>query len=134
MDGGPGNCGKLTGWRRGLHERANLPWQAASPPALSVWCTPLLNNLRDPSIPNSPYLKYIDYFGNLDASNYNGLQVALTARNFHGLTLTTGYTYSHALGESSDQGTSGGLVIPRTAMETFDTSSIPALLSTCAIA
>jgi hypothetical protein len=26
--------------------------------------------------------------------------------------LTTGYTYSHALGESSDQGTSGGLVIP----------------------
>jgi len=60
-----------------------------------------------------PYLKYIDYFGNLDASNYNGLQVALTARNFHGLTLTTGYTYSHALGESSDQGTSGGLVIPQ---------------------
>jgi hypothetical protein len=59
-----------------------------------------------------PYLKYIDYFGNLDASNYNGLQVALTAHNYHGLTLTTGYTYSHALGESSDQGTSGGLVIP----------------------
>jgi hypothetical protein len=40
------------------------------------------------------------------------LQIALTARDFHGLTLTTGYTYSHALGESSDQGTSGGLVIP----------------------
>src|SRR3984957_19499121 len=46
-----------------------------------------------------PYLKYFDYFGNLDSSNYNGLQVALTARNYHGLTLTTGYTYSHALGE-----------------------------------
>jgi hypothetical protein len=60
-----------------------------------------------------PYLKYVDYFGNLDSSNYNGLQVALTARNYHGLTLTTGYTYSHALGESSDQGTSGGLVIPQ---------------------
>jgi hypothetical protein len=26
--------------------------------------------------------------------------------------MTAGYTYSHALGESSDQGTSGGLVIP----------------------
>ncbi len=60
-----------------------------------------------------PYLKFIDYFGNLDSSNYNGLQIAMTARDFHGLTLTTGYTYSHALGESSDQGTSGGLVIPQ---------------------
>jgi hypothetical protein len=60
-----------------------------------------------------PYLKYIDYFGNLDSSNYNALQIALTARNYHGLTLTTGYTYSHALGESSDQGTSGGLVTPQ---------------------
>jgi Carboxypeptidase regulatory-like domain len=60
-----------------------------------------------------PYLKFIDYYGNLDSSNYNGLQVALTARNYRGLTLTTGYTYSHALGESSDQGTSGGLVIPQ---------------------
>src|SRR5260370_1982537 len=26
--------------------------------------------------------------------------------------MAAGYTYSHALGESSDQGTSGGLVIP----------------------
>ncbi|HTC65084.1 MAG TPA: TonB-dependent receptor [Candidatus Saccharimonadales bacterium] len=59
-----------------------------------------------------PYLKFVDFFGNLDSSTYNGLQVALTARDYHGLTLTTGYTYSHALGESSDQGTSGGLVIP----------------------
>jgi hypothetical protein len=57
-------------------------------------------------------LKYIDYFGNLDTANYNGLQVVLTARNYHGLTLTGGYTYAHSLGESSDQGTSGGLVIP----------------------
>jgi len=59
-----------------------------------------------------PYLKYIDYFGNLDTSNYNGLQAVLTARNYHGLTLTGGYTYAHSLGESSDQGTSGGLQIP----------------------
>jgi hypothetical protein len=57
-------------------------------------------------------LKYVDYFGNLDTSNYNGLQAVLTARNYHGLTLTGGYTYSHSLGESSDQGTSGGLQIP----------------------
>lgn len=60
-----------------------------------------------------PYLKYIDYFGNTDTSSYNGLQAVLTARNYHGLTLTGGYTFAHALGESSDQGTSGGLVIPQ---------------------
>ena len=59
-----------------------------------------------------PYLKFIDYYGNLDTSSYNGLQAVLTARNYHGLTLTGGYTYAHSLGESSDQGTSGGLVIP----------------------
>ena len=59
-----------------------------------------------------PYLKFIDYYGNLDTSSYNGLQAVITARNYHGLTLTGGYTYAHSLGESSDQGTSGGLVIP----------------------
>ncbi len=59
-----------------------------------------------------PYLKFIDYYGNLDTSSYNALQAVLTARNYHGLTLTGGYTYAHSLGESSDQGTSGGLVIP----------------------
>jgi hypothetical protein len=59
-----------------------------------------------------PYLKFIDEYGNLDSSNYHALQAVLSARNYHGLSLTTGYTYSHALGYSSDQGTSGGLVIP----------------------
>jgi hypothetical protein len=33
-------------------------------------------------------------------------------RNFHGLTLTGGYTYSHSLGVASDQGTGGGNSIP----------------------
>ena len=66
-----------------------------------------------------PYLNYIDYYGNLDTSNYDGLQTVLTARNYHGLTLTGGYTFSHALGESSDQGTSGGLVIPQNSYGCF---------------
>lgn len=65
-----------------------------------------------PYSPQFPYLRYIDQFGNFDTSNYNALQATLTARNYHGLSLTTGYTYSHALGEASDQGTSGGLVVP----------------------
>ena len=59
-----------------------------------------------------PYLKFIDDYGNLDSSNYNSLQSVLTARNLHGLTLTAGYTYGHALAINSGQGTGGSNVVP----------------------
>jgi hypothetical protein len=59
-----------------------------------------------------PYLKFIEKMGNIDSSNYNSLQSTLTVRNYHGLTMNAGYTYSHALGYASDQGTGGGLVLP----------------------
>ena len=48
-----------------------------------------------------PYLAYINEFESIDRSNYNGLQVTLTARNFHNLSYVLGYTYSHALDDSS---------------------------------
>lgn len=89
--------------------------------ALKATCAPSggLENAGRPFHANFPYLRFVDYFGNLDTSSYNGLQATLTARNYHGLTMTTGYTYSHALGESSDQGTSGGLVIPANSYGNF---------------
>jgi hypothetical protein len=59
-----------------------------------------------------PFYKYIDYYGNLDTSHYNSMQAVLTMRNYHGLTLTGGYTFSHALGDASDQGTGGNNNIP----------------------
>ena len=37
-------------------------------------------------------------------SNYNGLQVTLTARNFHGISTNLGYTYSKALDVNSSNG------------------------------
>ena len=43
-----------------------------------------------------PYLSNIFQMGNVYRSNYNGLQVTLNARNFHGLGAVVGYTYSHA--------------------------------------
>jgi hypothetical protein len=49
-----------------------------------------------------PYLQYIDKISNSNKSNYNGLQAALTQRTSHGLSYTAGYTYSHALDDSSD--------------------------------
>jgi hypothetical protein len=44
-----------------------------------------------------PYLGYIAQTQSGFISNYNGLQVTLDARNFHGLSFLTAYTFSHAL-------------------------------------
>jgi hypothetical protein len=44
-----------------------------------------------------PYLANIFQMGNVYRSNYNGLQATLNSRNFHGLSMVAGYTYSHAL-------------------------------------
>ncbi len=49
---------------------------------------------------------------NIYNSNYNGMQLTLTGRNYHGLSFTAGYTYSHALGDASDQGTSANFPVP----------------------
>jgi len=68
-----------------------------------------------PNMPGGPlnphntcltYLSYISIVDNSYESNYNGLQMTLTGRNYRGLSFTAGYTYSHALGQASDQGTS----------------------------
>jgi hypothetical protein len=48
-----------------------------------------------------PYLSNIFQMGNFYRSNYNGLQATLTTRNYHGLNLVAGYTYSHALDDVS---------------------------------
>ena len=58
------------------------------------------------------YLANIFQMGNVYRSNYNGLQVTLNARNYHGLSMVAGYTYSHALddvGANWDFGYGSGL-------------------------
>ena len=44
-----------------------------------------------------PYFQYIAQTTNGFKSNYNGLQVTLDGRNYHGLSFITAYTYGHAL-------------------------------------
>jgi hypothetical protein len=59
-----------------------------------------------------PYLSNIFQMGNVYRSNYNGLQVTLNSRNFHGLSMVAGYTYSHSLdnvGANWDFGYGAGL-------------------------
>jgi Carboxypeptidase regulatory-like domain/TonB dependent receptor/TonB-dependent Receptor Plug Domain len=63
-----------------------------------------------------PFLSNIYQMANIYRSNYNGLQVTLTSRNYHGLTATAGYTYAHALddvGANWDFG--AGLGLPQDA-------------------
>jgi hypothetical protein len=48
-----------------------------------------------------PYLSYIYTVQNVNFSNYQGLQTTLTQRPARGLNFTIGYTFSHALDESS---------------------------------
>jgi hypothetical protein len=59
-----------------------------------------------------PYLSNIFQMGNIYRSNYNGLQATLNSRNFHGLNMVAGYTYSHSLddvGANWDFGYGAGL-------------------------
>lgn len=59
-----------------------------------------------------PYLSYITLIKNIYDSNYDGLQTTLTGRNYHGLSFTAAYSFSHALGDASDQGTSANFPVP----------------------
>ena len=44
-----------------------------------------------------PYFQYIAQTTNGFRSNYDGLQVTLDGRNYHGLSFLASYTYGHAL-------------------------------------
>jgi hypothetical protein len=59
-----------------------------------------------------PFLANVFQMANVYRSNYNGLQVTLNARNYHGLSMVAGYTYSHAsddVGANWDFGYGSGL-------------------------
>ncbi len=66
----------------------------------------------NPTTRASPILSYITVANNNYESNYNGLQVTLTGRNYHGLSFTAGYTLFSRFGQASDQGTSADFPAP----------------------
>jgi hypothetical protein len=61
-----------------------------------------------PYMKKFPYIDSITRVANRHTSNYNGLQMSLTARNFHGLSMVSGYTFSHALDVASSNGSDTG--------------------------
>jgi hypothetical protein len=93
-------------------EQAGQPFTA--PCATSVGVGPV-NGSGGPFNTHNTCLSYINYvtlIDNIYNANYNGLQATLTGRNYHGLSFTAGYTYSHALGMASDQGTAANFPAP----------------------
>lgn len=77
---------------------------------------PVAEQEARPFFGSFPYLANIYQLANIYRSNYNGLQVTLTSRDYHGLTATAGYTYAHALddvGANWDFG--AGLGLPQDA-------------------
>ena len=61
-----------------------------------------------------PYLSNIFQMGNVYKSNYEGLQATVNSRNYHGLSMVAGYTYSHSVddvGANWDFGYGAGLPV-----------------------
>jgi len=74
--------------------------------ALGTACSPGVAGgsaiqLARPYAAQYPYLSYIYTVSNPFVSDYHGMQIALTQRNMHGLAYTIGYTWSHALDQST---------------------------------
>lgn len=94
-------------------EQAARPFTA--PCAASIPALGAPNGSGGPFNPGNhcfSYLNFIAIINNSYVSSYNALQATLTGRNYHGMSFTAGYTYAHALGDASDQGTSGNFPIP----------------------
>jgi hypothetical protein len=106
----------------GVHGYREIMWTDVNQPPLGVGWTaaavssclasaPLYGNCKpDAAVEKAarpynikfPYLSYISQAGQGGWSNYNGLQVTAQARNYHGLSFISGYTYAHALDTSSN--------------------------------
>ncbi|HYL46831.1 MAG TPA: TonB-dependent receptor, partial [Candidatus Limnocylindrales bacterium] len=51
--------------------------------------------------PCFPFLGFVNFLENGYSSSYNGLQVTVTQRNWHGFNFLAGYTYAHSIDDAS---------------------------------
>jgi Carboxypeptidase regulatory-like domain/TonB dependent receptor len=113
-----GNHGsKLLGIRDVNQPTVGAGWSACiasdyDPTICGAGADPVAEQNARPFNAKFPFLGQIYQVGNIYRSNYNGLQLTLTGRDYHGLTVLAGYTYSHALddvGANWDFGAGSGL-------------------------
>jgi hypothetical protein len=102
-----------SGWTTGNTGAGTLTACLASAPTYSNCAVDSgYETSNEPFNAKFSYLANIFQMGNVYRSNYDGLQVTLNARNYHGLSMVAGYTYSHALddvGANWDFGYGSGL-------------------------
>ncbi len=113
--------GKLTGIRDINQPPVGSGWAASAIAACiasgytdAINCAPNTNAeaLAVPFVNKFGEIGNIFNMANIYRSNYNGLQATLNSRNFHGLSMVAGYTWSHALddvGANWDFGYGSGL-------------------------
>ena len=87
-----------SGWLTGA--TCNTPYTPAQIVGSAAAASANCENLNRPYFSKFPYLSNIFNVSNQDFSNYNGLQVTLTQRPWHGLSYLIGYTWAHALDEA----------------------------------
>jgi len=103
-----------SGWTTNSSKTGTLDVCLASASSGYNNCAPDTNAeaLAVPFVAKFGELGNIFNMANIYRSNYNGLQATLNSRNFHGLSMVAGYTYSHALddvGANWDFGYGSGL-------------------------
>ena len=96
-----------SGWLTGA--TCNTPYTPAQIVGAAAAASANCENLNRPYFGKFPYLSNINYISNQDFSNYNGLQVTLTQRPWHGLSYLVGYTWAHALDEAGGDWNGAGL-------------------------
>jgi hypothetical protein len=113
-----GNHGsKLVGIRDVNQPVGGAGWSACiassfDPAVCGALADPVAEQNARPFNAKFPFLGQIYQMGNIYKSNYDGLQVTLTGRDYHRLSFLLGYTYSHALddvGANWDFGAGSGL-------------------------
>ena len=96
-----------SGWLTGAS--CNTPYTSSAITGAAASASATCENLNRPYFSKFPYLSNINYISNQDFSNYNGLQVTVTQRPWHGLSYLLGYTWAHALDEAGGDWNGAGL-------------------------
>src|SRR5579871_2201154 len=87
-----------SGWLTGAS--CTTPYTPAQIITSAAAASATCENLNRPYFSKFPFLSNINYISNQDFSNYDGLQITLTQRPWHGISYLLGYTWAHALDES----------------------------------
>ena len=88
-----------------IGRRLTLPVDINQPAlgAANSKTSPESEQIRQPFYSRFPYLGQIYQFSNSGLSNYNGLQMSLNSRAYHGVSFSANYTYSHSLGNVNSE-------------------------------